>query len=149
MTPPAASPHSYSFTLNTTADVDYRKQIQAILRAHNEQIVPFRGPQAQPLNIRVTDAHGQLLGGILAATYWGWLVIDLLALVEEVRGQGLGTELMERVEAEARARDCTRAHTSTYAHQALGFYQRLGYRIVGQLEDYPEGYTYYWLQKDL
>jgi GNAT superfamily N-acetyltransferase len=101
------------------------------------------------LNIQVHDAQGQWVGGILAATYWNWLVIDVLALVDEVRGRGIGTQLMARVEAEARARGCTRAHTSTYAHQALGFYQRRGYRIVGQMEDYPEGFTYYWLEKEL
>jgi hypothetical protein len=45
-------------------------------------------------------------------------------------------------------RGCTRAHTSTYAFQALAFYQRHGYQVIGQLDDYPDGYTFYWLRKD-
>ena len=49
----------------------------------------------------------------------------------------------------SQARGCTRAHTSTYAFQALAFYQRHGYRVIGQLDDYPDGYTLYWLRKDL
>ncbi len=142
-------PPAYRFVPSATADPDARKRIQAILRAHNEAVWPFRGPDAHPLNVQVYDEQGGWVGGILSATYWGWLVIDVLALVKAVRGQGIGTALMAQVEAEARARGCTRAHTSTYAHQALGFYQRRGYRIVGQMEDYPPGFTYYWLQKDL
>ena len=31
--------------------------------------------------------------------------------------------------------------------QALSFYQKLGYQIFGQLEDYPVGHTRYFLQK--
>jgi GNAT superfamily N-acetyltransferase len=119
------------------------------LRAQYGRVGLVRGSETQPLNIQVYNAQGAWVGGILAATYWGWVVIDVLAVVEEARSQGIGTALMAQVEAEARARGCTRAHTSTYAHQALGFYLRLGYRIVGQMADYPEGFTYYWLQKGL
>ncbi len=137
------------FAISETVNPDYRKAIQGILRAYNEQAATIRGPEAKALNIQVNDAQGQLLGGVVAATYWGWLVIDLLAVVEQARGQGLGKALMEQAESEARRRGCSRAHTSTYAHQALGFYQNLGYRIVGQLDDYPDGYTLYWLQKEL
>jgi hypothetical protein len=42
-----------------------------------------------------------------------------------------------------------RSFASTYRHQALGFYQKYGYQIVGQLDDYPDGSTLYWLRKDL
>ncbi len=141
--------HPYTFTLSTIADPEYRNHIQGILRAHNTRMSTLRGPDAEPLNIRITNPQGQLVGGIVASTYWGWLVIDLLAVIDEVRGQGLGKQLMQQAEAEGRARGCAYAHTSTYAHQALGFYQHLGYRIVGQLDDYPDGYTLYWLRKDL
>jgi ribosomal protein S18 acetylase RimI-like enzyme len=35
------------------------------------------------------------------------------------------------------------------AHQALGFYQKYGYSIIGSLADYPDGHTLYWLRKEL
>jgi hypothetical protein len=38
--------------------------------------------------------------------------------------------------------------TSTYDFQAFEFYRKLGYYIIGQLDDYPDGYTLYWLRKD-
>ena len=51
-------------------------------------------------------------------------------------------------EEEARRRGCRHAYTTTFSFQAPGFYTRLGFRIVGQLADYPQGATYYWLRKD-
>ena len=55
---------------------------------------------------------------------------------------------MAFIEDKARQENCTRLRTETFENE-LGFYQKMGYRIVGHLEDYPEGYDYYWLRKDL
>ena len=38
---------------------------------------------------------------------------------------------------------------STFSFQARDFYQRHGYRVVGQLDDYPPGETFYWMRKEL
>lgn len=32
--------------------------------------------------------------------------------------------------------------------RACGFYEKSGYRVIGQLTDYPPGATYFWLRKD-
>jgi GNAT superfamily N-acetyltransferase len=52
------------------------------------------GPDAQPLLIRVIDEQGALVGGLIGLIYWGWLVIDVMALEPHVRRQGLGSELL-------------------------------------------------------
>jgi len=138
-------------TMNTsdTPDPDFRQHLQEILRGYNQTASTVSGPNAQTLNIKLIDDQGTLMGGVVALIYWGWLVIDLLVLDDSLRGQGWGTQLVAKVEAEARARGCIRAHTSTYAFQALKFYQKLDYHIIGQLDDYPDGYTLYWLRKEL
>lgn len=51
-------------------------------------------------------------------------------------------------EAEALQRGCSRAKLRTFSFQARGFYEKEGYRVVGELEDYPPGETFYWMQKD-
>jgi GNAT superfamily N-acetyltransferase len=138
---------SYRFAISHTADSGYRQYLQALLRAHNHTVSTVDGPDAQPLTIRVMDEQGVLLGGLVGLTYWGWLVIDVITLEPHARGWGLGTQLLLQEETAAQARGCTRAHTSTYAFQALAFYQRHGYRVIGQLDDYPDGYTFYWLRR--
>ena len=140
---------AYTITLTTENDLEYRSSLQAILRAHNLEVAGIASPKALPLLLRIVDAHGTSIGGLVAATYWTWFVLDVMAIEPSWRGQGLGTQLLLRAEEEARNRGCTRAHTSTYPFQALRFYQHHGYTIVGQLDNYPEGATLYWLAKSL
>lgn len=120
---------------------------------NNENSIPFleaRKPGTKvPLNIILRDRESNLLGGISAATYWGWLDIDDFYLVEEIRGQGIGAQLLEKAETIAASRGCTRCILSTYEFQARVFYEKQAYRVVGTLEDYPPGSAYYWMRKDL
>ena len=106
-------------------------------------------PQSRQFVIRVQDQAGKVVGGAILYTYWDWLEISLLALEEQARGQGLGRRLMALIEGVARKEGCTRIRTESFERETFGFYQKLGYQIVGRLEDYPEGYSYYWLRKDL
>ncbi|MBN2393105.1 MAG: GNAT family N-acetyltransferase, partial [Anaerolineae bacterium] len=61
---------------------------------------------------------------------------------------GLGRRLMEAIEQKAREENCSRLRVECFGNE-VGFYQKMGYRIVGQLEDYPMGHSYYWMRKDL
>ncbi len=57
---------------------------------------------------------------------------EILSLDSLQEGQGLGSELMERVVQMARSRRCQRLFLSTTNDnlQALGFYQKRGFEIV-------------------
>ena len=33
--------------------------------------------------------------------------------------------------------------------EARGFYEKCGYRVIGQLDEYPPGGSFYWMRKDL
>ena len=48
----------------------------------------------------VKDDDGKLVGGLLGATYLGWLQIQVVWLDDSVRGQGYGSELMAIAERE-------------------------------------------------
>jgi predicted GNAT family N-acyltransferase len=56
--------------------------------------------------------------------------ITRVAVRREHRGRGLGAQLMEALHAEARARGVRAAELNAQL-QALGFYERLGYRAHG------------------
>jgi GNAT superfamily N-acetyltransferase len=91
----------------------------------------------------------EIVGGVIGATYWDWLHIDLLWVKDELRGQGYGHRLLTRAEDEARQRGAKNAYLDTFSFQAPDFYKRHGYQVFGQLEDFPAGHHRYFLTKEL
>jgi GNAT superfamily N-acetyltransferase len=88
-------------------------------------------------------------GGVIGATYWGWLHMDLVWVKDELRGRGYGHRLLALAEDEARQRGAKNVYLDTFSFQALDFYQRHGYRVFGELQDFPPGHQRYFLTKQL
>ena len=97
----------------------------------------------------VRDPDNNVVGGLTGGTYWGWLYVGLFWLAEDVRGQGLGDQLLARAENEAKQRGCCHAFLDTTSFQALPFYHKYGYTLYGQLDDFPPGHSRYFLKKEL
>ncbi len=130
-------------------DRDYlHQQIKIFNDTVSEHHREARKTGSQPLGIFMRDPAGRLLGGLVGFTYWDWLDIDHLWLPEELRAQGHGAQIVKTAERRAIERGCKHAQVKTWDFQALGFYQKLGYQVIGQLADYPPGHTFYWLRKD-
>lgn len=132
------------------ADRSYiHEQIKAFnneMSAHHRSV---RKSGTKPLDIFIRDEEGHLCGGLVGTTYWGWLEVEDLWLGSSLRGRGIGRRLVLMAEAEAVTRGCSRAWLRTFDFQARGFYEKLGYRVVGALEEYPPGSALYWMRKDL
>ena len=102
-----------------------------------------------PLNIVEYDSHGNIIGGILGGTYWGWMYIDVLWVDESHRKMGVGSKLLAEAETEAVRRGCHRVHVDTMSWQAPEFYKKHGYGVIGILPDIPSGNQKYLLMKAL
>jgi GNAT superfamily N-acetyltransferase len=121
--------------------------IQRGLHAFNQEM---GGPyDREPVTLLVRDAAGRTVGGLLGLTFWGWLFIDWLWLSRELRGQGIGAELLRRAEVIARERGCTNAYTDTFSFQAPSFWERCGYVEFGRLAGMPAGHGRIWFRKAL
>ena len=129
-----------------TPDEALRQAIQAPLLAFNRALAGRSGHET--LALAVHDDAGAVVGGLWGATSHGWLYTQLLAVPEAARGQGLGRQLMLAAEDIARQRGCLHAWVDTQ-FGARGFYERLGYRVFGELPDYPPGFTRSFLRKAL
>jgi hypothetical protein len=46
-------------------------------------------------------------------------------------------------------RGCVGVWLDTFSFQARGFYEKLGYRVFGEVADYPPGHTRHFLKKSL
>jgi GNAT superfamily N-acetyltransferase len=140
MTPPTV-------TVESPAVPDSSDAILQGLRSFNLRHTTL--PAAEHFNIVVRDDAGEIVGGCVCETRWHWLYVDILWLSNPLRGQGIGTAVLAAAEAEALRRGCTKAHLDTISFQARPFYESLGWRVFGVLEDSPPGHTRYYLQKDL
>lgn len=91
----------------------------------------------------------EVIGGIRATAFWNYCIIELLWLSKESRGEGLGSQLMQKAEAFALVKGFEYIRTETIDFQAKPFYQKLGYKVYGELHDCPKGHTTYCLVKAL
>ena len=107
------------------------------------------GEMPQYLIVSLRESAGAVVGGLVGATYLGWLHVHALWVPDELRGNGYGENLLARAEEEAVRRNCRRAFLETLSFQALGFYEKHGYRVFSKLEDFPIGGARYALTKDL
>ena len=92
---------------------------------------------------------GEIVGGVIGATYWNWLYINLMWVQEDLRGKGYGQQLLAQAEDEAKKRGAKHAYLDTFSFQAPHFYQKFGYEEFGRLEDFPPGHTRYFMTKAL
>jgi GNAT superfamily N-acetyltransferase len=100
-----------------------------------------------PVRYFLRAADGEVLGGILGMIWGRWLHINFVWVAEPARGQGHATRLVETAEAYARKRGCIGAFLETFSFQARPLYEKLGYTLFGQIDDYPPGHTHFFLRK--
>ena len=107
------------------------------------------GEMPRYLVITVRDKDQTIVGGLVGATYLGWLQVSAVWMSDALRGKGYGTRLMRRAEAEALERQCPRVFLETLSFQALPFYEKIGYKVVNEIADFPPGGARYALTKML
>jgi len=103
----------------------------------------------KPLSIFVKNKSGKIVGGLTGETYWGWLFVENLALSESMRKSGYGAQLLKAAEDEAVKRGCHAVYLDTFSFQARPFYEKQGYQLFGQLDEFPPGHARYFLWKKL
>lgn len=123
------------------------QEIGDLIRSYNRS--NRETAESEPLNLYVEDEHGQLLAGLVAETFGNWLEIEYLFVKEDLRGQGIGSQLLQQAESEAKKRNCRFAFVNTYQFQAPAFYQKYGYKEVFTMKDYPYTGQRHYYQKEL
>ncbi len=136
---------SYKVSLDPDPTDEDIRTVKRHLMAFNDQHAEREHYERLVLFVR--DDAEEIVGGLLGYTHWRWLFVQNLWVAESLRGLGYGQKLMELAEQEAHKRGCEHAYLDTFDFQARGFYEKLGYELFGQLEDYPPGHTKYFLQK--
>jgi GNAT superfamily N-acetyltransferase len=138
-------------TVRITVDPDLDGEraiaIREMLRDYNARFIGR--PSWVPVVLTALDCDDELVGGLVGEYGLGWLHVTMLAVAPERRRTGIGAQLLELAEQWARSRGALGVNLDTIEFQALGFYERLGYRTFGEQADNPPGYTRYYLEKRL
>jgi GNAT superfamily N-acetyltransferase len=116
---------------------------------HTYNIEQAGDDQGKQLCFVLRGPDQEIVGGVIGATHWEWLHIDLMWVEQELRGRGYGHRLLVAAEDEARQRGAKNAYLDTFSFQAPGFYKRHGYEVFGELRDFPTGHQRYYLAKQL
>ena len=96
---------------------------------------------------KLVDKDGKFAAGVIADADKGALgSIDALYVEEPLRGQGLGTYLLKEAEKFAKENGASMVVTNA-GDWNVGFFQKNGYLIRGELKDVPKGHDCYELYK--
>jgi len=97
----------------------------------------------------VRDEQQEIVAGLSGWTWAHACEIQTLWVHPAWRRQGYGQDLLEVAEQEARACGCKVILISSYSFQAPAFYQKYGYELAWQLDDFPPGHQHCFLIKRL
>jgi GNAT superfamily N-acetyltransferase len=104
----------------------------------------------RPLAVLARDPEThQVIGGLTGRTSLGLFFVDLFFLPPELRGSGLGGEILRQAEDEARTRGCRAAVLYTITFQAPGFYRKQGWKRLGEVPCDPQGTSRLFMIKEL
>ena len=125
---------------------------KAVIRGlidHTERESGMRKRDPQLLSVFLRHQQRGIVGGLNAVTIWGWLHIKEFWVASDLRGRGVGSQILLATETEARRRGCTSSFLDTFDFQAKPFYERFGYQQWGSLAEFPEGHTRFFMMKQL
>ena len=136
------------FTIDYTDNpdrADYQVVHQAMVKFNSDNF----GQSPDFFYFFLRDENSKVVGGTFGTLYKSTIFVDSLWVHDDLRGQGLGTELMEKAEHFARSKGCKHSTTDTFDFQAKPFYEKLGYKVIADMPDYYNGCRRWFLRKIL
>ena len=110
-----------------------------IVEQDYENVVPFKNDviqnfarvRGQPFGFQQYAFEalidGERVGIVMCEMIYDWLYVDYLAVKEDARGSGVGSHLMDRVEALAGNLGLQGVALDTFRYQAPAYYAARGY----------------------
>ena len=99
--------------------------------------------------LALKNADGDVLGGVITSMKTGIMHLEVLWVDDRFRGQGYGRDIVLEAERIGRQKDYPTSSTWTFSFQAHGFYQAIGYKVLGIFDGYFGDITEFVLMKKL
>ncbi|MCM0148921.1 GNAT family N-acetyltransferase [Photobacterium galatheae] len=122
------------------------EKIICATRAYNHQFVDMAW---SPVSVYVRDDQDEIIAGLTGKIFGNWLHVEFLWVSEDHRGKSFGSKVLSAAESEAIKKGCVASTLDTFSFQALEFYKKQGYEVVGSLDGYYEKHQRHYLKKVL
>ncbi|QYJ81576.1 GNAT family N-acetyltransferase [Shewanella aegiceratis] len=136
-----------SITFTQDASPEFAEAVQQKIAEFNWQ--RWEVSERLPLGLKLENEAGEMIAGLSARTFGNWLMIDNFWVSESLRGQQIGSQMLEEAERIARERGCIYAILDTLNFQARPFYEARGYSLEWTQEQYPKTGCKYFMTKML
>ena len=138
-------PINYEVVDGSEEDVDY---ICEQLDGFNKKHLDVKHDYIK-INRKLVNKDGKVVAAIMAGVddidvAWIWKIwVD-----EKYRHQGLGTLLVKHFEKKAKEKGATKILSEEVYDWNVGFFEKNGYSVAGELKGFPKGHTFYYIYKD-
>lgn len=143
-------PQSRQFVVELDAPIEEINLIRKKLNAYNR--VRTNGKYDKPgieINLVLKDWDNKVFGGVIVSTMLDVMHLEVLWVAEEYRKRGFGRELVLTAERIGSDMGCVSSHTWTFEFQGPEFYPKLGYKLIGVYDGYPNDLKEYVFEKRL
>jgi GNAT superfamily N-acetyltransferase len=106
-------------------------------------------PEPQHIHVILRDTTGAMRGAVIGLVSFDVLFIDSVWIDEPLRGGDHGSRMIAMIEQEGRKRGAALVWLDTYSWQARPFYEKLGYRVFGELPYAGGKHQRFFMRKDL
>ena len=120
-----------------TDEIQEQDKVEILQGLIEYNLARIEDKNPKDLGIYFEDSEGKKLAGLVGDTHGNWLTINYLWVSKELRGQHIGSSMLEQAEKIAIERGCNYAFLDTFDFQAPEFYKKHGYKEVFTLEKYP------------
>ena len=139
-------PDSWGLFLTTDVSEVDKKILHEGLHRHVKAYVGD-GDKGIGIKLVIKDQEGELIGGLHAWTTLQNVIFEHVWIEEKFRGKGLGRMLMLEMERIARENGCIASQAYCFSFQAPGFFEKMGYKILGVSKGYPHPVKEFYLIK--
>lgn len=99
--------------------------------------------------LKSVDDTDSVIAGIHCQIGGRWLYIASLWINEKLRNQGIGRKLIAQAQEVAIQKKCVGIYLYTYSFQSPQFYEKFGFRVFGELENFCNGNSKLYMKKNL
>lgn len=136
--------------INMESYTDINEEYSKIVEEKNESFIEGKNISKDKIELNVVALDNkEFIGGLYGFIKDDYLYISLAYVEEKFRSRGVASILVNKIEQLAKSYGISNCYLGTCEFQAKPFYEKMGYKVIITMNDYPKGFKEYTLYKKL